>query len=271
MALDLSRLETYARELLEAEARRRLIRGPEYRTRGDLIRLILRHQYGDRVSAGRDQFARGVRGIAQARDFLSAALAALPGPIATVNRLRSHLPQQRRPASSEPVRPTSGPYEREPQRDVLRPQPPGNEPDRASQPPAAATAEPVTQRVQAQPPTAPDADDQLHCEGEPSSGLCLRWQVSDDGVRRARAVLGDVGELAIHLVDVRTDAHQIVRTEITEHGPVAMRDTWTTPPRAAGARCVAAVGLRQGTRFVAIAHVRAAVPAATGHGVEQPA
>jgi hypothetical protein len=271
MALDLSRLETYARELLEAEARRRLIRGPEYRTRGDLIRLILRHQYGDRVSAGRDQFARGVRGIAQARDFLSAALAALPGPIATVNRLRSHLPQQRKPAAPEPVPQTSAPFEREPHRDVPRPEPPSDEPGRAPRRPAAEAAPPAASAVAAQQLTPQVADDQLHCEGEPSSGLCLRWQVSDDGLRRARAVLGDVGELAIQLVDVRTDAHQIVRTEITEHGPVGMRDTWTAPPRPTGARCVAAVGLRQGTRFVAIAHVRAAVSAATGHGVDQHA
>ena len=239
MALDLSRLETYARELLEAEARRRLIRGPEYRTRGDLIRLILRHQYGERFSAGRDQFARGVRGIAQARDFLSAALSSLPGPIATVNRLRSHLPLQRKPAPSGPEWQAPAPVERAAHRDVVRPAPP-----------------------------PPDACDRLHCEGEPSSGLRLRWQISEDGLRRARAVLGDVGELAIQLVDVRTDAQQIVRTEITEHGPVAMRDVWTTPPRPTGARCVAAVGLRQGTRFVAIAHTRADSPAAISQSVD---
>ena len=49
MALEIGRIEAWTREMLEAEARKRGIRGPEFRPRRDLIRLILRHQYGDRL------------------------------------------------------------------------------------------------------------------------------------------------------------------------------------------------------------------------------
>src|SRR6185295_244866 len=93
MGLDLSRIDAWTREMLEAEARRRRIRNPEFRTRGDLIRLLLKHQYGDRVSAGRERIAKGMRTARQARELfglaMDAALSALPEPIATIMRLRS--------------------------------------------------------------------------------------------------------------------------------------------------------------------------------------
>src|SRR5688572_24328902 len=96
MGLDLSRIEAWTREMLEAEARRRKIRGPEFRTRGELVRLILKHQYGDRVSAGRERFAKGLRAVEQARDVLAnvvgGAFASLPEPRDALMRLRAHLP-----------------------------------------------------------------------------------------------------------------------------------------------------------------------------------
>src|SRR4051812_26277295 len=82
MGLDLSRVEAWTREMLEAEARRRRIRNPQFRTRGELIRLLLKHQYGDQLSAGRERIARGIRTFGQARELLGmavgAALSALP-------------------------------------------------------------------------------------------------------------------------------------------------------------------------------------------------
>ena len=76
MALDLSRVEAWTREKLEAEARRRRIRNPQFRTRGELIRLLLKHQYGDRFSAGRERIARGIRTFEQARELLGMAVGA---------------------------------------------------------------------------------------------------------------------------------------------------------------------------------------------------
>src|SRR5436190_23328387 len=117
MGLDLSRIDAWTREMLEAEARRRRIRNPEFRTRGDLIRLLLKHQYGDRVSAGRERIAKGMRSARQARELfglaMDAALSALPDPIGTIMRLRSgQATPPPRPAARAPRGPSTGETQR---------------------------------------------------------------------------------------------------------------------------------------------------------------
>jgi hypothetical protein len=117
----------------------------------------------------------------------------------------------------------------------------------------------------------PDSGDRLRCDGEPHSGLALRWHISDDGRRRARAVLGNDGELAIRIVSIRPDAEQVVRSEITEHGPVAADGAWSAPALPDAARCFAAVGLRDGDRFVAIVHAHPTAQHDTAVGAQAAA
>jgi hypothetical protein len=327
MGLDLSRIDAWTREMLEAEARRRRIRNPEFRTRGDLIRLLLKHQYGDRVSAGRERIAQGMRTARQARELfglaMDAALSALPEPIGAIMRLRSGQPiapprpAPRAPqstattATSKPVATASTELDSEP--------PPAHVTATISTEPASATApieattrtfieEPIRTRTMArllaaqghreralliyeellaqnsadsamqeeadavrrgeallepqlpEPPfgaerwSLPETDDRLSCEGDPSAGLVLRWNVTEGGQLRAGAVLGEHGELALRIISIQPDPERVVRSQITEHGPVGEQGQWQAPALAPGARCFAAVGLRAGNRFVAIVH-----------------
>ncbi len=364
MGLDLSRIDAWTREMLEGEARRRGIRSPEFRTRGDLIRLILRHQYGDRFNAGRDRIAKGRRNLAQARELLGAAvgaaLASLPEPFESLMRLRRRpLPRQPRPEVPSPPRvPTEratapaeprqgadepavrgvapgaapqpapqpaidGPREQAVAAETVTTQPPAPQPAETltTQPPAGAAArrsgpttrtfveEPIRTRSMARllaaqghreralaiyeellgqnsedpglrdeaaamrrgepvedprlsgpPPDAiaraslPVGGDQLYCEGEPGAGLLLRWRITEEGEGRARAVLGRQGELAVRVICIRPDPEQVVRSEVTEHGPVEASGQWQAPALPSAVRCLAAVGLRDGARFVAIVH-----------------
>jgi hypothetical protein len=101
----------------------------------------------------------------------------------------------------------------------------------------------------------PNAADRIDCRASAGEGLCLSWKVTPEGMARARAVLGQPGELAVRLVIIAPDAERVVRTDITEHGPVHEDGEWLAP-RSEG-RCFAAVGLRAEDRFVSITHVRA--------------
>jgi hypothetical protein len=105
--------------------------------------------------------------------------------------------------------------------------------------------------------TFPDAGDRLRFDGQPATGLLLHWRITDTGMRRARAVLGHDGELAIRVIAIRPDPHSVVRSEITEHGPVPPSGQWQAPALAGTARCLLALGLRDGERFVAIVHTHA--------------
>jgi hypothetical protein len=338
MDLDLSRIEAWTRGMLEAEARRRRIRSPEFRTRSELIRLILKHQYGDRVSAGRERIAKGVRAYEQARGLLkgvvSSALSAVPEPLDSLLGLRARTrhepPRPPQPRDDHPPKGAHRDWAPQPPEHDAPPAVPGEPPldqaaPRMASGPAPRTrtfveepirthsmarllasqghreralaiyeellaqnsadealrgeAEGVRNGLPIDPPllpdrplvlervTLPDSGDSLRCEGEPREGLQLRWHISDDGQRRARAVLGSEGELAARLVVIRPDPEQVVRSEVTEHGPVAADGAWVSPPLPDAARCFAAVGLRDGDRFVAIVHahpVRAhAAPVAT--------
>jgi hypothetical protein len=331
MGLDLSRIDAWTREMLEAEARRRRIRNPEFRTRGDLIRLLLKHQYGDRVSAGRERIAQGMRTARQARELfglaMDAALSALPEPIGTLVRLRSGRapartgrvpateaqspspiqspspsPIQSPSPSPSPIQspspdtdsdpdtvtftdrpaiePTTRTFEEEPIRtrtmarllaaqghreralliyEELLAQ---NGPDGAMHEEAEAVRRGESPQEWQLPEPAFDAerwappgtDDHLTCEGDAREGLVLRWSVSEAGQLRAGAVLGERGELALRIVSIQADPQRVVRSRITEHGPVSEHGEWHAPPLQEGARCFAAVGLRTGQRFVAIVH-----------------
>jgi hypothetical protein len=339
MGLDLGRIEAWTRETLEAEARRRRIRSPEFRTRGELIRLILRHQYGDRVNAGRDRIAAGRRTLAQARELVSMAvgiaLSSLPEPLA---RVRARLPwpqaepvSRPKPSAVEAAVPAVSNAASAPvavAAVVSAPAITAAEPATAVvSAPAITAAEPATvnrtqpiattrtfieepirtrsmarllaaqghreravaiyeellardgedvtlrsevvavrrgELVEApvlpEPPAGreplrlPDSGDRLLCQGEPSAGFSLRWHVTEAGLRRARAVLGGDGELAIRMIGIYPDPDRVVRSEVTEHGPVLPSGEWQTPALADAVRCFAAVGLRRAERFVAIVH-----------------
>lgn len=383
MALDLSRIDALTREVLETEARKRGIRSPEFRTRTELVRLILRNQYGDRVDAPRELLAQGARGVSQARQLLGevvgAALAVLPEPLDVLVRLRSRWPLQS--DNRAPRAPSAAPQPATTPRPAMAPQPasraagqpttvtqpqPPTQEVRAATPAAAPTAEPAPKaaapaatfaesgpsrpserpsvaprgafstppppappRPSSEPATRtfieepirtrsmarllaaqghreralaiyeellaqnsedaalrretdalrrgdplseprlsspapaldvplelPDGGDRLWCEGNPEEGLRLRWQLSDQGQERARAVLGHHGELAIRVVAIKPDSADVVRSEITEHGPVSARGEWVAPGLYSATRCFAAVGLRDGERFVAVVHAR---------------
>jgi hypothetical protein len=401
--MDLSRLESLTREMLEAEARRRGIKSPEFRTRTELVRLIVRHQYGDRIDIGRGKIEQGVKTARTARAFmagaLSAALDMLPEKLGLFDRLsgkrtlpdRPYTPTHDRAPSVRPSprpsaragaepEPQAQPQRAQPQRaqaseaqlvgEPLRPVPAVAPVPEASvsvaptvvveaqevtasdyealdaarklqaavfeqrerlaqltrtehipsEPPRQATTrtfleEPIRTRSMAQllaaqghaeralaiyeellaqdsgdamllreaaalrrgepvpeialptpprPSSAPtgvwsSSKEKLECEGEPGSGLLLRWTITGEGERRARALLGlaeSDGELTVRLVAIRPDPDQVVRSEITEHGPVSASGQWSLAPLNDVARCVATVGLRAGDRFVSIVHMQ---------------
>src|SRR5262245_37003830 len=103
MGLDLSRIEAWTREMLEAEARKRRIRSPEFRTRSELVRLILKHQYGARFNAAREGVAKGRRAVEQTRDLVnevvSTTLSFIPSPFRALKRLRG---ESDRPTTDPP-------------------------------------------------------------------------------------------------------------------------------------------------------------------------
>jgi hypothetical protein len=98
------------------------------------------------------------------------------------------------------------------------------------------------------------SDDRLdHARHGPRS-LHLRWRVSEQGADRARILLGMRGELALRIVSVRADADHVVRSEVTEHGPIDSTGEWTAQLESADTHCVSAIGLRSAGRFVSIVH-----------------
>lgn len=101
---------------------------------------------------------------------------------------------------------------------------------------------------------ARDDAQQISYDTRSTDGLHLRWLVTDAGLARARAVLGAPGELAVRVVAVRVETGARVRTEITDHGPVAASGDWLAPLEPGAARYVSSIGLRHGERFVSIAH-----------------
>lgn len=106
-------------------------------------------------------------------------------------------------------------------------------------------------------PTLPDTGDGIELRALPGRELHISWTTTDAGQSRANAVLGVTGELALRVVAIAPDPTRVVRSEITERAPVERSDAWTAPAVLAGSRCFAAIGMRAGGRFVAIAHAPA--------------
>lgn len=82
--------------------------------------------------------------------------------------------------------------------------------------------------------------------------LQLSWQVSELAIGRARSVLGPRGELAVRVITVHAD--DTVKSRTDEHGPVAASGEWSLHLPSVDAHCVGSIGVRDGERFVSIAH-----------------
>jgi len=82
----------------------------------------------------------------------------------------------------------------------------------------------------------------------------IRYAVSEEGIRRARAILGGPGELSVRVVAALPSRQSIVTTEVLDQRPVPSRGTFTVGPLAPSTRCVVSLGMCNGQRFVSIAH-----------------
>jgi hypothetical protein len=90
--------------------------------------------------------------------------------------------------------------------------------------------------------------------------LELSWQISELDAQRARHLLGQHGELSLRIVCVQADPIQVVRSSITEHGPVDPHGEWSWVLPGPDSHCVGSVGVKHGDRFVSIAHESSRVP-----------
>lgn len=136
---------------------------------------------------------------------------------------------------------------------VLKSRLPLTEADVAPQPIAAAL--PEREPEPAPPPEPlPASGEHLRYGPHPEHGLLLRWRVSAEAIARARAVLGDDGELAVRIVTVRVDPRAVVETETLDHGPIEEVGDWTAPLVPSAARYVSSIGVRTPARFVSIVH-----------------
>jgi hypothetical protein len=219
-----SRIERWTRFLLEGEARKRGLAEPETRSRPDLLRAIVQHEY--KAGNGlRDNARRLVSSLIE-----SAASAALP-------LLTSVTKPNPPPAATRPP-------EREPSTTQIRTR------DTAQVYPAQDTH-----------PYAASAGATSHIVLQRNRGeLRLMWQITDFATEQARRLLGHPGELALRVVSVRPDATLVVGSEISEHGPVTASGAWTLVLPSVDAHCVGSVGLRHGERFVSIVHSSSRAP-----------
>lgn len=125
----------------------------------------------------------------------------------------------------------------------------------------------ITPALAPQPPAAAPAQ-QLTASTEPSrlqlrreaGQLELSWQVNPQDAQRARRFLGQPGELSLRIVCVQADPEQVVRSTITEHGPLEPEGAWTWTLPGPETHCVGSIGVRHGDRFVSIAHESSRVP-----------
>lgn len=308
MGLDLSTLEGWTHELLQEVARRRGIRNPEFRSHGELVRLLLRQQYGERVQAGRERVARGVAGATLLRRAVGQLVGTaieqlLPHALGTLLAPPSAPPPQAKsiPAAAdggeahiEPSVPAASPagHTREPAtrqfvetprrtramarvlaeqghreralsiyRELLAAGGGADaglrdEMDRIAQGRALPGRHVTVSSGGPQRAVSLQSSDRLTCDLVPGRGLRLQWSVSAAGLQRGRAVLAEPGELAVRLVNIERDPQAVVRSAIMEHGPLEPSGDWTAP-LVTGERCLVAVGLRAGDRFVSIVHATA--------------
>lgn len=111
--------------------------------------------------------------------------------------------------------------------------------------------------------TAPAQPSRLQLRRE-AGQLELTWQVNAQDRQRAQQLLGQPGELSLRIVSVQADPTQVVRSSITEHGPLDPNGAWTWTLPGPETHCVGAVGVRHGDRFVSIAHESSRVPLSSG-------
>jgi hypothetical protein len=217
-----SRIERWTRSLLETEARKRGVRDAERRSRTELLRAIFQHDYGTRQSL------RNARRLVTT--LIDTANAVLP-------LFGSHSERQERQERQERPRmqPAASQTSLHTPAHAAPPAPP-------PQLTAASTAAPEA--------AAPSRIASKRHRAE----LQLSWQVNDADAERARTLLGHHGELALRVVTVRADPAKIVKSEITEHGPLTNSGAWTLLLPAPDAKCVSAIGVRHGERFVSIVH-----------------
>jgi hypothetical protein len=257
--MDLSDIDEWSRALLQNEARKRGIRTPEMYSRGELAKLILRHDYGS---------ARSVRGAAKmVGGFLGSAKSALRAGLGMAEARREREPARAPvvPVAEARREPAAPPAEPPPARvaKVARAQAPAENTYASpwDEPAPAAPAAPAPSIVEPaapaalQPAAAEPADfEQLSYGPHPDAGLLLRWRVGSDAIHRARAVLGAHGELALRVITVRVEEGLFVHTDTLDHGPIDSSGDWTAPLEPNAARYVSSVGLRSGDRFVSIVH-----------------
>jgi hypothetical protein len=78
--------------------------------------------------------------------------------------------------------------------------------------------------------------------------------VNDRDTELAQRLLGGPGELSLRIVCVQADPAQVVRSSVTEHGPLDANGVWSWTLPGPETHCVGAVGVRHGDRFISIAH-----------------
>lgn len=121
---------------------------------------------------------------------------------------------------------------------------------------------PLSAREPSPQPTAAVAAPQLAASTVPSSlqlrredgQLELSWQVNARDTQLAERLLGGPGELSLRIVCVQADAAEVVRSSVTEHGPLDPNGVWSWTLPGPDTHCVGAVGVRNGDRFISIAH-----------------
>jgi hypothetical protein len=229
----LNRIERWTRQVLEQEARKRGIRDPEVRSHAELAGMILRHDYASPQSL---RNARKLLGT-----LLESAGVTLPTgrradvpppPVAYARTADEHAPRAQQQPTPEAQRPAPV-------------QPPV---------PAVATTQPDASADTASPGGSGIDSVRLDSSRPAPRELHVRWQVSEQAAARARSLLGSDGELAVRLVSVRADPAHVVRSEVTEHGPITHEGEWVAELASEDTHCVAAIGVRNAGRFVSIVH-----------------
>jgi hypothetical protein len=102
----------------------------------------------------------------------------------------------------------------------------------------------------------PPSGDLLETQLVSPRELRVRWRVSEEGKARAEALLGGAGKLTVRVVSIVPDPERVVRSEVTEHGPVEATGEWTVGLSDESVRRFASIGLSDAERFVSIAHAQ---------------
>jgi hypothetical protein len=253
-----SRIERWTRQLLEAEARKRGIRDPEVRSRSELLWAMAQHDYGARQSLRNARKLVGslIQGATQAWPKWS---------------LWSHRGQAPQPEALPVDVPeiadawllTDEELAAERSNEALRAasRPGAGGRDSAGAAADADSADVAAGSTSAQLGAAVRAS-RLQLR-RAAGQLELKWQVAEQDAARARVLLGQHGELSLRIVCVQADAAQVVRSSVTEHGPLDASGAWSWVLPGPEAHCVGSIGVRHGDRFVSIAHESSRVPLAS--------